>query len=106
MMTTPGGNAVPDYDGKKVHGILARSGGAETPLVSGYDGPSKGVKGIPRMNGNIKSHVESHVAVVMRREGLIEATLYINKVPCPTIHARSLGCHDALPHMLPLAAKL
>lgn len=58
------------------------------------------------MNGNIKSHVESHAVVLMRREGLMEATLYINKAPCPTINPKSLGCHDALPHMLPEGARL
>ena len=58
------------------------------------------------MNGNIKSHVESHAAVTLRREGLMDATLYINKAPCLTIHPRSLGCHDALPYLLPEGATL
>ncbi len=58
------------------------------------------------MNGNIKSHVEAQVAVVMRREQLTAAILYINKVPCPTKDTRSLGCQDALPHMLPESAQL
>ncbi len=58
------------------------------------------------MNGNIKSHVEAHASVLMRREGLSEAILHINKAPCPTIDARSLGCQDALPHMLPENAVL
>jgi SCP1.201-like deaminase len=56
------------------------------------------------MNGNIKSHVESHAAVIMRREFLTTATLYINKSPCVTTDPRSLGCHNALPHMLPAGA--
>lgn len=105
-MITPGGNSVPQYTGGKVHGVLARPNGVETSVTSGYGGPSAGVRGIPRMNGNIKAHVESHVSVIMRREGLMEATLYINKIPCPTVNPRSLGCHDALPHMLPAGAKL
>jgi hypothetical protein len=58
------------------------------------------------MNGNIKSHVESHAAVIMRRENLMEATLWINKTPCVTNDPRSLGCHTALPHMLPEASRL
>jgi hypothetical protein len=105
-MITPGGMSIPQYAGGKVSGALFRPGGMETPLVSGYNGPSFGVKGIPQMNGNIKSHVEAHVAVLIRREGLTEAVLFINKVPCPTINPRSLGCQDALPHMLPDGARL
>jgi hypothetical protein len=65
-----------------------------------------GVTGVPRMNGNIKSHVEAHASVVMRKESLKEATLYINKVPCPTKDPRSLGCYDALPHMLPEGSRI
>lgn len=106
MLTTPAGTIVPDYAGGKVDGVVVRPDGTETRLVSGYAGPSAGVTGVPRMNGNIKSHVESHVAVIMRREGLADATLYINKAPCQTIHPRSLGCDDALPHMLPGGATL
>lgn len=58
------------------------------------------------MNGNIKSHVEAHAAVLMRREKLTEATLWINKAPCVTNDPRSLGCHNALPHMLPEGSRL
>jgi hypothetical protein len=105
-MITPGGLAIPPYAGKKVDGALVRPNGVETFVTSGYVGPSLGVRGIPHMNGNIKSHVEAHVAVIMRREGLMEATLYINKAPCPTKDPRSLGCSDALPHMLPESARL
>ena len=103
---TPGGNVVPDYAGGKTSGVLVRPDGVETPLVSGYKGPTQGVKGIPRMNGTIKSHVEAQAATIMRKEGLQEATLYINKVPCPTKDIRSLGCADALEHMLPESAQL
>ena len=101
MLVTPGGTQVPPYSGGKVEGVLVRPDGTETRLVSGYAGPTAGVSGVPRMNGNIKSHVEAHAAVLMRREGLLTATLYINKEPCLTIDPRSLGCHAALPHMLP-----
>lgn len=60
------------------------------------------------MNGNIKSHVEAHVAVIMRRECLSYAVLCINRIPCPTVDetGRSLGCFDALPYMLPEGASL
>ena len=49
------------------------------------------------MNGRIKSHVEAHAAAVMRKEGLDDATLAINKVPCPG----KTGCDAMLPRMLP-----
>jgi SCP1.201-like deaminase len=42
----------------------------------------------------------------MRRERLTQATLFINKAPCITNDPRSLGCHNALPHMLPEGANL
>lgn len=106
MLTTPAGTVVPQYSGGKTEGILVRPDLVETALVSGYAGPSMGVRGIPRMNGNIKSHVEAHAAVIMRRERLADATLWINKPPCVTTDPRSLGCHNALPHMLPEGAKL
>lgn len=103
---TPGGNTLPPYDGGKTQGFLVRPDGRETPLTSGYDGPSKGTSGIPGMNGNIKSHVEAHAAAIMRDEKLDEATLYINRQPCPTKDPRSPGCDEALPKMLPPGAKL
>lgn len=106
MLTTTSGTIIPQYSGGKVEGVLVRADGVETPLISGYNGPSRGVRGIPRMNGNIKSHVEAHAAVIMRREGLSEATLWINKAPCVTNDPRSLGCHAALPYMLPEGSKL
>ena len=37
---------------------------------------------------------------------LLEATLYINRVPCPTNDPRSPGCFDNLPRMLPGGARL
>jgi hypothetical protein len=106
MLTTSVGTIIPAYSGGKVEGVLLRPDQVETRIISGYAGPSMGVRGIPRMNGNIKSHVEAHVAVIMRREKLAEATLWINKTPCVTNDPRSLGCHNALPHMLPEGAKL
>jgi Double-stranded DNA deaminase toxin A len=106
MLITPSGTIIPQYTGGKVEGVFVRANGVETVLVSGYGGPSKDVRGIPRMNGNIKLHVESHAVVLMRRENLLEATLWINKPPCVTNDPRSLGCHMALPHMLPESAKL
>ena len=58
------------------------------------------------MHNRIKTHVEAHAAVIMRREAIWVGTLYINRVPCPTNDPRSPGCFDNLPKMLPEGAKL
>jgi hypothetical protein len=75
-------------------------------LVSGVAGPSQATRGIPGMHNRIKSHVEAHAAVLVRRERLASATLYINRVPCPTTDRRSPGCFESLPKMLPEGARL
>jgi hypothetical protein len=105
-MTTPGGTILPAYSGGKTIGILIRPGGEETWLQSGIAGPSRGVTGVPGMHNRIKTHVEAHAAILMRREVLVEATLYINRVPCPTNDPRSPGCYDNLPKMSPEGARL
>jgi hypothetical protein len=91
---------VPPYvEGGPTSGIL-RVGPAERPLTSGYSGPSAGLpSGTPGMHGNIKSHVEAHAAAVMRLEGLEEAVLFINRIPCTT--PRPPGCMAMLERMLP-----
>src|SRR5262249_25628877 len=109
--TTPGGRQIYAYDANVgAEGILVRPGGkGETPLVSGADGPSAGASGVPKMNGRIKSHVESHAVVVMKAEGLDEATLYINRNPCTKSlnpNDFTLGCHEALPFELDPEQKL
>lgn len=72
-------------------------------LTSGYRGPSASMpRGTPGMNNRIKSHVEAHAAAVMRRDGLDEATLAINRTPCPG----RTGCDAMLPRMLPPGAQL
>src|SRR5262245_3070445 len=83
-MMTPGGRVIPEYAGAKTSGVLCRPDGGETVIQSGVEGPSKGTTGIPGMHNRIKTHVEAHAAVIIRREGLSEATLYINRAPCPT----------------------
>jgi len=75
-------------------------------LFSGVAGPSKNTRGIPGIHNRIKSHVEAHAAVIMRQERLAEATLYINRAPCPTADRRSPGCMESLPKMLPESARL
>ena len=106
LMTTPGGSVIPEYAGGKTRGVLSRPDGGETVILSGVEGPSKGTTGIPGMHNRIKTHVEAHAAVIIRRKGLIEATLYINRAPCPTNNLRSPGCFDNLPRMLSEGARL
>ena len=100
-----GGRELPAFTRKEgTQGVL-RAGADDVPLKSGYDGPSAQLpKGTPGMHGNIKSHVEAHAAAVMRMNGLKEATLYINRIPCSD--ARPPGCHLMLGRMLPEGAKL
>jgi len=93
---------LPAYAGGKTAGVL-RTAAGDTPLLSGYKGPSATMpRGTPGMNGNIKSHVEAHAAAIMRQQGIQEATLYINRVPC----AGANGCGAMLPRMLPEGARL
>jgi hypothetical protein len=103
---TPGGNLIPPYAGRKTSGVLRLPGNLEIQIQSGYDGPSRGTMGIPGMHNRIKSHVEAHAAVIMRRSGVNEATLYLNRVPCPSTNPASPGCYDGLPRMLPYGSKL
>ncbi len=95
---------VPPYGtlGAKTSGVL-RTPSGDRPLVSGYKGPSASLEGpTPGMNYRIKAHVEAHAAAIMRQEGLQDATLYINRVPCPG----TTGCGAMLPRMLPGGARL
>jgi RHS repeat-associated protein len=86
------------YAGGKTSGVLVRSDGSQVPLQSGYDGPALGLpKPRPGMNGNIVSHVEAHAAAIMRSEGLGEATLYINRAPCPGVNGCMLNVSCMVP---------
>ena len=78
--------------------MLVRADGTATNLTSGLDGPSALLpKPRPGMNGNIVGHVESHAAALMRQEGLDEATLWINRMPCGGPN----GCMVNLSRMVP-----
>ncbi len=93
---------VPPYEGGKTSGVLD-TGSKQVDLVSGYKGPSSTMpKGTPGMNNRIKSHVEAHAAAVMRNEHVKEATLAINRVPCPG----KTGCDAMLERMLPEGSRL
>jgi hypothetical protein len=54
------------------------------------------------MNGNVKAHVEGHVAALMRHGELKQAELFINRVPCGGVR----GCDALLPRMLPEGSEL
>jgi hypothetical protein len=49
-----------------------------------------------------EAHVEAHAASFMRQQGIDEATLYINRIPCPG----KTGCDAMLSRMLPPGARL
>ena len=92
----------PAYTGGKTQGIL-QAGAKEIDLISGYAGPASQIpRGTPGFNNLVRSHVEAHAAAVMRMEGLSEATLYINRIPCASVN----GCNAMLPRMLPEGARL
>lgn len=98
---------VPPYGahGPKTSGILDLhdSGGVQPLQHSGYGPPSELLPRPRRgMNGNNVSHVEAHAAAQMHLTGTKEATLYINRIPCPGRN----GCDRLLPRMLPPGAKL
>jgi hypothetical protein len=57
---------------------------------------------LPGRNNTNFFHVEAHAAQMMRAEGMRDATLYINKVPC----AVGPGCANQLPNMLPPGSRL
>jgi SCP1.201-like deaminase len=72
---------------------------------SGEDGPALRLPKPRRgMHGNVVTHVEAHTAAVMRLEGVHEAVLYINRLPC--VPKRGKGCEYLLPFMLAPGDKL
>lgn len=97
---------VPPYGqrGNKTSGVAVMDDGTQIPLDSGYNTGRSGELPKPRpgMNGNNLSNVEAHTAAEMRLRGIQEATLYINRVPCPGRN----GCENLLPRMVPPGGKL
>ncbi len=91
------------YSGGKTSGVLVRSNGSQVELQSGMDGPALDLpKPRPGMNGNIVGHVEAHAAAIMRSEGLQDATLWINRMPC----GGGNGCMLNISRMLPSGSTL
>ncbi len=95
---------LPAFTGGRTSGVLVRPDGSQVPLVSGRSGgPALSLpKPRPGVNGNIVTHVEAHAAAVMRNEGLGDATLYINRVPCGGRN----GCMVNLSRMVPSGSTL
>jgi hypothetical protein len=98
---------VPPYGqhGDKTSGVadLHDGGGVQPVQHSGYGSPSADLPKPRRgMNGNNVSHVEAHTAARMHQTGARDATLYINREPCPGRN----GCARLLERMLPPGAKL
>ena len=83
----------------KTTGIMVPDEGAYL-LQSGKQGPAAQIPlGTSGFSGYSKWHVEGHASAIMRQEGISEATLYINNIPCRS-------CRLNLRYMLPSEAKL
>jgi hypothetical protein len=98
---------LPAYDARreiKTRGVVVSADGVDMDLLSGTKGASAhlGEYRGTGMNGRVRSHVEAHAGAVMRIEGWLEATLYLNQVPCK----ERLGCERGLPRFVPPGAKL
>lgn len=93
---------VPQWEsGAPARGIL-RVFNCEIPLQSGSRGPGEYLKTLPGGNGSglnaqIPTHVEGHVASIMRQTGATEAELFINKPPCSTGAQCRYNLHKILP---------
>jgi nucleic acid/nucleotide deaminase of polymorphic system toxin len=99
---TPGEHLPVYRPGAKTEGVLD-TGTDRYHITSGYGRPSGDLPlGTPGMNGNVKAHVEGHVAALMRQGDLKKAELYINRVPCKDVR----GCDALLPRMLPEGSEL
>lgn len=74
-------------------------------IYSGEEGPGTGGPGLGPRWQNLKSlteHTEGHAAAVMRRDGIRDAALYLNRYPCPG----PAGCFDNIQHALPAGTRL
>jgi SCP1.201-like deaminase len=99
----PGGlppQLAPYVPGGKTSGIFQSPNNPDIALQSGYDGPAASMRGSPGYDGITLSHVEGHAAALMREQGSMEGTLYINN---PKICD---SCTLLLPRMLPPGATL
>jgi RHS repeat-associated protein len=92
---------LPAYQpGDRTRGWL-KTGNGIYELHSGESGGPPAIP-LPGRNSTNFTHVEAHAAQIMRVEGVMEATLEINRIPCGV----GPGCANNLPHMLPEGATL
>jgi hypothetical protein len=99
---TPGENLPVYREGDKTQGVIELDG-ERLRVQSGYGRPSADLPlGLPGFNGNVKAHVDGHVAALMRQRNLDRVELYINQAPC----GGPWGCDKMLPRMLPEGSEL
>jgi SCP1.201-like deaminase len=103
-----GGRSLPAYAGGKTQGVFESAGREPLALKSGYDGPTAQLPktGNPGMNNHLRAHVEAQAAAEMRLNGIREAELYLNRIPCLNPASASNSCELMLERMLPEGAKL
>jgi hypothetical protein len=89
------GNRLSDLPGVGTYTYNARN-----QLASWKRGTDFNANGVDHHDWTID--YTAHAAAVVRQQGLDEATLYINRVPCPGVR----GCDAMLPRMLPRGARL
>jgi len=93
---------VPAYTSGKVRGVMD-TGSDLRPVLSGRKGPAASMPlGSRGFNGITKTHVEGHAAAIMHQETIADATLFLNKRPCPD----PTGCYNMLPRMIPPGGRL
>jgi RHS repeat-associated protein len=91
---------LPTYAGGKTLGVF-RGAAGDTPLRSGWSGPAESIpRGTSGFDIVTRTHVEGHAAAIMRQQGLMDGTVYINN---PEICS---SCGNLLPRMLPPGAEL
>lgn len=90
--------------GSKTRGVFVGPDGKEESLISSEDARTKALAARQGLAGvwSAETHVEAHAAEAMHRKGLQEATLVINRRPCPGMQ----GCDTLLPRLLPSGARL
>lgn len=97
-------------DGDPTSGILTSpDGGRMVHVRSGHRGPGEGGPGLSGKTKDLmvaRDHAEGHAAAYMRRLGMREMTLYINKEPCGYRDDARLSCDATLKYQIPPGTKL
>jgi hypothetical protein len=92
---------------RKAIGRLYAAGGEPVYdlIYSGRSGPGADGPGLTapwKQDESLTLHAEGHAAAIMRRDGIIDAVLYLNMHPCRP----PAGCHDNIEKALPRNARL